>query len=522
MNKQIRWLAAGLLVCFTALFVQMNLLQVGDMSCPGVAAGLSSAGCRKKLEHDPYNSRTIVRDFSRPRGTMTTADGVLLAQSVPSNDQYKEQRVFPTKDLFGPITGYFSFNVGASGLEKTHNDLLSGSTTKQRFRSFSDLFVNRPHTGNLELTVRNDVQSVATQQLSQALAQRGLKQGAAVVLDPRTGAVLAMVSLPSYDPNAISTHDTKLAQSAKTLLDATKPTPLLATAYQQLYAPGSTFKLVTGSVGVDNGKVTPTNPSYPILSAYKPPYGNPISNYGGEHCGGTLATILAESCNSAFAQMGAETIGPDLMVSGSNAFGFNDKPPIDLPAPAASRFPTEWNRALPLLAQASIGQYDVRATPLEMALVASGIANNGVIMAPHLLNRVIDDDGNIVETYKPHQWRRAVSADTAATMRDAMTQVVQRGTATILQMPGQAVGAKTGTADNASTPPTTNAWMVAWAGPPGAPPEVVVAVVVPFVKGHGSDSVGSGNTGSAVAGPIAKALLQAALPIVEGEKPKNG
>jgi peptidoglycan glycosyltransferase len=518
-NKQIRWLAAGLLVCFTALFVQMNLLQVADMSCPGVAGALSSAGCRKNLDHDPYNTRTIVRDFSRPRGTVTTADGVLIAQSVPSNDKYKQQRVFPTKALFASITGYFSFNVGASGIEKQYNDLLSGSTTKQRFRSFSDLFVNRPHTGNLVLTARNDLQTLATAQLSQALAQRGLKEGAAVVLDPRTGAILAMVSLPSYDPNAIASHDTEKAQAVKSFLDAARPTPFLASAYQQLYAPGSTFKLVTGSVGVNTAKVTPTNPSYPVESAYQPPYGNPISNYGGEHCGGTLANILAVSCNSAFAQMGAETIGPDLMTSGAEGFGFNDKPPIDLPAAAASRFPTDWDRKLPLLAQASIGQYDVRATPLQMALVAAGIANDGVIMAPHLLNQVIDDDGNVVQTYKPHQWLRAISSQASATMRDAMVQVVQRGTATILQLPGQVVGAKTGTADNATSPPTTNAWMVAWAGPPGAPPEVVVAVAVPFVHGYGSDRVGSGNTGAAVAGPIAKALLQAALPVVEGAKP---
>lgn len=519
MNKQIRWLAAGLLVCFTALFVQMNLIQVGDMSCPGVAGAVSRAGCRRNLTHDPYNTRTIVRDFSRPRGTVTTADGVLLAQSVPSNDKYKLVRVFPTKELFGPITGYFSFNLGAAGLEKTYNDLLSGSTTKQRFRSFSDLFVNRPHTGNLVLTVRNDLQTVATQQLSETLQQRGLKEGAAVILDPRTGAVLAMVSLPSYDPNAISSHDFKAAGATKSLLDAARPSPLVSTAYQQLYAPGSTFKLVTGSVGVDNGKVTPTNPSYPVQSAYQPPYGHSISNYGGERCGGTLDRILAQSCNSAFAQMGAETIGPDLMVSGAQAFGFDDKPPIDLPAPVASLFPTEWNHALPLLAQASIGQYNVRATPLEMALVGSGIANNGVIMAPHLLNQVIDDDGNVVETYKPHSWKQAISGDAASTMRDAMVQVVQQGTATVLQIPGQVVGAKTGTADNASTPPTTNTWMVAWAGPPGAPPELVVAVVVPFVKGYGSDRVGAGNTGAEVAGPIAKALLQAALPVVEGTKP---
>jgi len=505
-NRRIRGLAIVLMVCFTALFVQVNVLQVAQKSCPGFATPLAKAGCRNDLSHDPSNYRKIVRDFSQPRGTVTTADGAVLAKSVPSTDRFKYQRQFPEGDLFGPITGYYNFNFGATGLEKTYNDELSGQTTKQQYRSLSDLFVTRDHTGNLTLTIRKDLQQAARDQLQAALDKQGLKEGAAIALDPRDGSILALWSNPSFDPNALSGHDTKATQDAKTLFDLDKSKPLLARSYRETYAPGSTMKMVTGSVGVDTGKVTPDNPSYPSASQYQPKYGLAISNFGGEVCGGTLFAVLAASCNSAFAAMGTETIGADLMIAGAQKFGFDQLPPIDLPDPAAAAFPTDFTGKLPLLSQASIGQGDVRATPLQMALVAAGIANNGTIMAPHLLKEIRDKQGDVIEAYQPKPWRQAISASAAATMRAAMIGVVERGTAVGMGLPGYEVGAKTGTAEVATTPATNNAWMVLWAGPPGQPPTAVVAVVVPRVPGHGNAS-----TGAAVSGAAAKALLQAVL-----------
>jgi peptidoglycan glycosyltransferase len=506
-NRRIRRLAVALMFCFAALFVQMNLLQVGQMSCPGIATPLTRTGCRKRLDKDPTNNRAIVRDFSQPRGSITTADGVVLAKSVPVKDQFKYQREFPEGDLFGPITGYYNFAFGATGLEKYYNDELAGQTAKQQYHSLSDLFVTRQHTGDLTLTIRKDVQLQARQALEQALSARGLHEGAAVALDPRTGAILALWSDPTFDPNPLSSHDHKTAQYAKNLLDGSSQVPLLARSYRETYAPGSTMKVVTGSIGVDTGKVTADHPSYPSESAYQPPYGLAISNFGGEVCGGTLFRILAVSCNSSFAQMGLETIGPSLMVAGADKFGFNEQPPIDLPNAATSVFPTDFAHQLPLLAQGSIGQGDVRATPLEMALATAGVANNGAIMAPHLLNQVIDEQGNVVKTYENHVWKQAISPSAAATMRGAMINVVDHGTARgVFNVPGYTVGAKTGTAEVATTPATNNAWMVAWAGPTGQEPTVVVAVVVPRVPGHGNES-----TGAAVAGPVASALLNAAI-----------
>ena len=519
MNRQIRGLALILMGCFLVLFVQVNLLQVAQTSCPGLVAVYDRSGCQQHLNNDPRNVRAITRDFSQNRGTVTSADGVVLAKSVPSNDRYKYQRVFPTGSLFGQITGSFSFTYGASGVEREYNDELSGHTATQQLRTFSDLFVARDHTGNLTLTVRDDLQATARQAL-------GDKHGSALVLDPKTGSILAMWSNPSYDPNPLSHHDTPGNPVARLQRDAllnAPGDPLLVKPYQENYTPGSTFKLVTGSTGVQTGKVTPTNPVYPTATFYKAPvpYGAPISNFDGEACGGTLFTILAQSCNSAFAQMGTETIGPRGMVQGADSFGFDGAPPIDLPGPvaestfrpltASSSDPArDFTRDLPILAQSSIGQADVKASPLEMALVASGIANNGVIMAPHVLREVRDAQGNLVETYPVHPWRTPISAASAATMRDAMRQVVQSGTATIMQEPGFDVGAKTGTAE-IGTPQhrSNNAWMVAWAGPVGGQPDVVVAVVVPDVPGYGNNA-----TGAAVAGPAAHEILTKALAIL--------
>ena len=515
MNRQIRVLATVLMVCFVALFVQVNLLQVGDRSCAGAITAVKPELCQTSLDNDPLNTRAILRDFSRPRGAIATADGVVIAKSVASNDQYKYQRQYPTGDLFGQLTGYFSFAYGATGLEKQYNDELSGQTARQKLMSLSDLFVNRDHVGNLSLTIRDDLQQTAKSAL-------GDRQGSVVVLDPRSGNVLAQWSNPSYDPNPISHHDTPTNHTARTAIDALQKAPgnpLLNKTYREHYAPGSTFKLVTGSIGVDTGKVTTTAPSYPELTGYSAPvpYGAAVSNFSGERCGGTLIFILAQSCNSAFAQMGTQTIGPQLMIAGVAKFGFGSTIPIDLPGPQASstfRPPTsaddpnaDFTRELPSLAQGSIGQDNTLASPLQMALVTAGIANGGIIMAPHLLSTVTDDNGDVVEKYAPHPWRRAMSAASAATMQAAMRQVVSSGTATDMAIAGFDVGAKTGTAEVGSRAQAlNNAWMVAWGGVPGQPPSVVVVVVVPNVPGHGNAS-----TGAVVAGPAAHQVLVKAL-----------
>lgn len=486
MNRQIRRLGIGLVVCYLALFVQLNVVQVLRAD---------------DYNSDPNNVRAVLRDFTEPRGTVQTADGAVLARSVPSGDRFELQREYPEGDLFGHITGFFSLQFGATGVERTYGEEMAGRTAEQQLRSLSDLFVDRDHTGDLTLTVRRDIQQLARDAL-------GEQQGSVVALDPRTGELLALWSFPSYDPNLVATHDGPTATENRDLLLLAPGNPLRAASYQDRFFPGSTFKVVTASAGVESGRVTVEQPSYPVTTEYTPPQTTrPLRNFGGSSCGGTLFEILRVSCNTAFAEMGAETVGPEPMVDTAEAFGFNAAPPIDLPAAATSVFPTDFEQNLPALAQSSIGQNDVQATPLQMALVAGAIANQGVVMTPHVLREVRDEEGDVIDRYEPEPWRQAVSAATAEIVRDAMIAVATEGTATSAQVPGYQVGAKTGTAQLGTDPPSSHAWMIAFAGPPGQPPTVAVAVMVEAQPGV------SEVTGGRVAGPIVQQVMAAVLDV---------
>ena len=493
MNKRIRRLGVALLLAYVAVFAKLNYIQVYDA---------------ESLNEEPGNNREILLDFTRPRGTVTSADGVVLARSVEVDDEFERQREFPTGELFGHVTGFFSFRFGAEGLERSYNDELAGQTAEQELRSFADLFVDKEHTGNLTLTMRDDLQQLAREQL-------GPRQGSIVVIDPRTGALLAMWGYPSYDPNVLSSHEFDEADDARTLLlslddpnNAFDRSPLAPAAYRERFFPGSTFKVVTGATGVQAGVVTPEDPVYPSVSSYTPPQTTvPLANFGGSVCGGDLFTILARSCNTSFAQMAVEDIGPDRMIAGAESWGFNETPPLDLPAVAESAFPTDFTGNLPALAQSAIGQNDVAATPLQMALVAAGVANDGVVMSPHVVAEIRDGEGELLDETDPDVWRQAVDGTTARTMREAMIGVVERpdGTAGSLAIDGFEVGGKTGTAQLGTDPPRSHAWIIGFAGPPGGQAEVAVAVIVEGEEGA------SEQTGGTVAGPIAQTMMVAAL-----------
>ncbi|MCU1371889.1 MAG: cell division protein FtsI/penicillin-binding protein 2 [Ilumatobacteraceae bacterium] len=480
MDRSIRRLGAFLLLCFCALFVQLNYIQVLKAEKLNVRTG---------------NNRPIDQSFSKPRGTMVTADGVLLAESVPSDDRFQYQREYPEGELYGALTGFFNYSRGATGLERSYNQELSGKTAKQQVREIGDLFVDTDRTGNLKLSVRSDIQKVAKQAL-------GDFRGSVVALDPRTGEVLAMYSNPSYDPNLLADHDVTDSENAYKLLSAADGNPLLPKAYREIYPPGSTFKAVTGSTGVEVGGVTPTSPDYPVVrSITVPGTTRPLRNFGGSECGGTLFTILAKSCNTSFAQMGLD-LGGDKMVAGAQGFGFNSVPPFDLPA-VASRFKTDFTRNEPALAQSSIGQNETAATPLQMALVAAGIANDGVIMEPHVVSEIRDGEGDLVKAFDPTEWKKATSPQTADIMRQGMRGVVTEGSASRIAVEGLDIGAKTGTAQfGPSEPLRSHAWIIAWAALPNQPASIAVAVIVENQDGA------SESTGGRLAAPIAKQVIE--------------
>ncbi|HEX2064074.1 MAG TPA: penicillin-binding protein 2, partial [Acidimicrobiales bacterium] len=336
-----------------------------------------------------------------------------------------------------------------------------------------------------------------------ARQQLGTRKGAVVALDPRDGSVLAMWSFPSFDPNPLSAHSQRRVQDYWDRLQADSRKPLLARSFRERYAPGSTFKVVTAAAALERAPDLTTK-DYPTLSRLDlPQTDKDLPNFGGGTCGGQLPDLLRRSCNTGFAQMGLD-LGGDALAGEARDFGFESRPPLDLPAVARSVFPegSSFVRDKPALATSAIGQRDVSATPLQMALVAAGVANGGVVMRPHVMKEVRDDEGEVVRSANPTPWKRAMSPSSAAELRDMMVAVVRSGTATRAAVPGVAVAAKTGTAQ--TTGDNSHAWIVTFA--PAEAPRVAVAVIVESQPGLG-DTV----TGGRVAAPIAQAVMAAAL-----------
>jgi peptidoglycan glycosyltransferase len=479
-NERIRRLGVILGVMFCLLLAALTRLQVVDAD---------------KLQTDPRNTRALTEAFSAERGIIQTADGVVLARSVDVDDEFKRQREYPEGALFAPITGYLSFTYGADGAERAFNKDLVGGTLAGGDKSLHDLFNSSQKTADVTLTIDAKLQRVA----NDALAGR---RGSVIALDPTTGAVLAMVSYPSYDPGPLAAHNQEQVRNAWQQLQAAPNKPLLPRPYRESFAPGSTFKVVTASAAFDHDPSLTTK-QYPRLKQLDlPRTDKDLPNFGGSTCGGTIADLLRVSCNTGFAQVGLD-LGGDNLAAEADAFGFGERPPLDLPGTAISHFPdpSEFEKNEPGVAFSAIGQQNVSATPLQMALVASGIANNGVIMKPHVLARVSDEKGATVREVKPAQWRRATSAETANSVKAMMVDVAARGTATRAQVSGVTVAAKTGTAQTVGN--NAHAWLIAFA--PAEAPKIAIAVIVESQEGLGDV------TGGHIAAPIAQKVMAAAL-----------
>ena len=486
MNRQIRRLALGLLVCYLALFIQLNVLQVGR---------------EESLNLDIRNQRQTERDLSRPRGPIVTADNVVIAQSVPSQpgDTIKYQRQYPEGGVFSNITGYYTFSYGATQIERAQNDVLMGDTDAQQLRGLPNLLgSSNDNTGSVRLTLRDDVQKAAAFAL-------GGKEGSVVVMDPKTGAVLAMVSNPTYDANKVAVHDPTAAGAYLDELNDTAGKPLLANAYQDRFMPGSAFKIVTTGIGLEDGVLT-TKSTFPVETQWVPPQATqPINNYSGEACGGTMAEVFYRSCNIPFAQT-AVLLGPQKMVDGVTRWGIGEKLPFDLPGAVASRFgeADAFAENLPLLAIGGFGQGDDQMVPLHMAMVASTVANGGQMMKPYAIEATLAHDGSVLNETGPSVWKTPIQPSTAATLTTFMIGVVNQGTGRQMALAnGVQAAAKTGTAqlNNPGEPEQSNAWIVGFA--PADAPKYAIAVIV---KGGPNDEI-SASTGGRLAGPIAKAVL---------------
>ena len=490
MNRQIRQLAAGLMVCYVVLFVALNYWQVGQ---------------EEELTVRLDNTRAIRREFEQPRGPITTSDGVVAAESIlnPEGSQFRFQRVYPTGELYGHITGYYTFAFGSTQLERTENDVLVGATPEQQLRALPGLVTGDTDvSGSIRLTLDHDLQEAAR-------AALGERPGSVAVIEPSTGAIKAMWSSPAYDPNAIANPDFEDAQNALTFLDAYPGDPLLANTYQQRYMPGSTFKVLTTGIALRDG-VANLQTAFPDEREFVPPQTNdPIENFQGTECGGDLTEVFARSCNIPFAKLALE-IGVERMLTGVADWGVGEPLPIDLPRAAASTFgsSTDLAQQLPLLAIRGFGQNEVQMVPLHMAMVAAAVANGGQMMRPYVVEGRLDRSGTLLDRTEPEVWKTPISADVARTLNDLMQEVASTGTASccIGLDNGITVAAKTGTAQlNArGEAERSHAWIIAFA--PAEDPQYAVAVTLLGT----TDEINAG-TGGRLAGPIAKQVLDAAF-----------
>jgi peptidoglycan glycosyltransferase len=483
-NTGIRRVGLAILILFIGLAAQLTYLQVAES---------------KKLADDPGNSRDSLADLSRPRGPIVSADGVVLARSVPVTDQYKYQRIYPkaTAGLFAHVVGYQSLQFGSTGVEAEYSKQLAGRDCRPSLSDLSRCISNRPITGTVFLNLSVEAQQAA----ADGLAGR---RGSVVVLNVRTGGVVAAYSNPTYDPTLLVSHDQKVARLAREFLLAAPDNPMLARAWRELYPPGSTFKTVSAATALtDNVDV---NKQFPQLTELPLPLTtSTLHNFGDERCGGSLEESFIESCNTTFGQLGLD-LGNQLAV-GVQRFGVNEGgAPSDLdPDVVGSIGPREgtFDIEMPRFAQAAIGQGPVAVTPMEMALVAEAVATGGEILTPQTVNRVEDPDGQVIQRFRSKVWRRAMDPVTAATLRNWMVEVVNQGTGTAAQIPGIQVAGKTGTAE--TTPDERpHAWFIAFA--PAVDPQYAIAVLVE----HGGSSEAE-TTGGRVAAPVAAQVLSVLL-----------
>jgi penicillin-binding protein A len=485
-DRHIRRLAVAFLGLFALLFVQINYLQVFASS---------------RLANNPANQRLLLQEYQVDRGDIVAGDGrTYLARSRPTDGKFKYLRTYPNGPLYAGITGYYSIVFGRYGLEQTENDYLAARSSDLLTQNLVDEILGRDKRGaTVVTTIDARLQRVAKQAL-------GTLPGAVVALDPRTGEVLAMVANPSYDPNRLASHDPQAVRAYQKQLAHSPGKPLLSRATQELFPPGSTFKLVTTAAALENGMTPDTKfdnpPALPLPNSTAQ-----LHNFGGEHCLGgipqlTLAQALQVSCNVVFGEVGLK-LGAEKLVNQAEAFGFNRDIPLETPFVSGSIPPaSEFVDAPSFVATSAIGQQDVRANPMQMALIGAAIANGGVEMVPHLVNEIRDADGRVVKTIEPQEFGRPISARTASDLTSMMISVVQAGTGTAAQIPGIQVAGKTGTAETPSGKP--HAWFVSFA--PAQDPRIVVAVVVL----NGGD-LGSEATGGQVAAPIARSVIEAAL-----------
>lgn len=483
MNTPIRKLGVVASMLFCAVLVAASYIQVVQAPSLDARAG---------------NSRVINDGYKKERGSILV-DGKAIATSVKSNDKYVYQRQYSNGSLYAPVTGYNSIVYGnGGGIEGASDGVLSGTSDSLFYRRLADVVTGKKPAGaNVELTINPKIQAAAAKAL-------GNRRGAAVALDPKTGAVLAMVSSPTYDPSALASHDTTSVVNMWKQLNADSTQPMVnRTISGNLYPPGSTFKLVTTAAALESGKYTPESTLNGPATITLPQTTHSLPNDNHLPCGDNDKTSLTHaleiSCNTAYAELGMD-LGQDKLAAQAKKFGFGQV--VRLPMRVTpSSFPADMNT--PQTAMAAIGQYDVRVTPLQIAMISATIANGGTQMEPHLVKNVVDSDLDVISSTDPKIMSKPISSDTAGSLKTMMEAVVNNGTGKLAAVDGYQVAGKTGTAQG-DTSKAADLWFTGFA--PANDPKIALALVLE----NGGDQ-GVETLAGEVAAPAAQQIFEAAL-----------
>lgn len=481
MNAQIRKIFVVVLIMFAMLGLAVTNTQF--ISAPSLNA-------------DPRNVRTNLHAAEIDRGPIIVEKTAIASSELDDDNHY--MRVYDQGSLYVSATGYFSsVGYGSTGIEAAQENVLDGQSQTllgQRLRNL--LTGEKRQGGGVELTLRASMQEAAA-------AALGDRKGAVVALDAKTGAILALYSSPSFDPNALASRDAGEVQDAYATLDADPKNPMLNRTISERYAPGSTFKVLTAIALIENGIANPDTRMDSPVSTTLPGTNTEVSNIESSTCGDgkpTLTEAFARSCNTTFV-LASEKLTTQQLTDVTKRFGFGHEQEIPLTV-IPSVFPSDADSAQ--LAMSSIGQYTVQATPMQMAQVAQTIANGGQMMSPYLIKQIVDADNQTIRKTKATEAGRPISADTASKVTGMMQAVVSQpyGSGTPMALPNVSVAAKTGTAETGDGD-RANAWAIGFA--PADNPQIAFAVIVE------GDETNPTPHGGDVAGPVAKAVLEAGL-----------
>ncbi|UUU23484.1 peptidoglycan D,D-transpeptidase FtsI family protein [Streptomyces sp. DSM 40750] len=484
MNKPLRRIAifCGLLVL--ALLIRTNWLQYVQAD---------------SLATDKNNRRVAIERYATPRGDIIVDGKAITGSAASKGLDYKYKRTWKNGEMWAPVTGYSSQIVGATQLENLEDGILTGNDDRLFFRNTLDMITGKKKAGGSVVTTLNAAAQKA------AFEGLGDKKGAVAALDPKTGAILALASTPSYDPSTFAGISNKDSETfSKLEKDSDKP--MLNRALRETYPPGSTFKVVTAAAALENDIVSGIDDKTEAPDPYQlPGTKTDLTNEHGECKNATLRYALMVSCNTVFAKM-SDNVGNEKMREQAAKFGFNEDE-LDVPVRAAESVYPEDNA--PQNAMGGIGQASNRATPLQMAMVASAVANDGELMKPYMVDQLRASNLDIIETHEPETLSQAVSPENAQKLQDMMETVVSdpQGTGGRAKIDGVTVGGKTGTAqhgvDNKEKP---YAWFISYAQLSDGSSPVAVAVVVEDGSADRGDISGGG-----LAAPIAKSVMQAVI-----------